>query len=253
MRPRHAPPLRAVDPLPARRILVIEDDPDLSRLLDLHLSDAGWKVDVAADGAEGRDRALVGGYDLVVLDLTLPRVDGIDVCRALRERAAWVPVLMLTARSTEVDRVLGLEVGADDYLSKPFGMRELVARVRAIFRRVEAASGKALKSARRVLEAGELSIDEEKRRVLLRGRPVELTAREFDLLSQFARHPGRVFTRAELLEAVWGYGHEGYSHTVNTHINRLRAKIEEDPSRPRYILTVWGVGYRFHDGVEKGV
>jgi two-component system, OmpR family, alkaline phosphatase synthesis response regulator PhoP len=246
-RPLRAPPLGAVEPVPPRRILVVEDDPDLSRLLDLHLSDAGWKVDVASDGAEGRDRALGGGYDLIILDLTLPRVDGLDVCRALRERSAWVPVLMLTARSTEVDRVLGLEVGADDYLSKPFGMRELVARVRAIFRRVEAAAGK---SARRVLEAGALSIDESKRRVLLRGRPVELTAREFDLLSQFARHPGRVFTRAELLEVVWGYGHEGYSHTVNTHINRLRAKIEDDPARPRYIRTVWGVGYRFRDGGE---
>ena len=247
-RPFPASPLRAVGPLQARRILVVEDDPDLSRLLDLHLTDAGWTVDVVSDGAAGRDRALSGGYDLVVLDLTLPRVDGLDVCRALRERAAWVPVLMLTARSTEVDRVLGLEVGADDYLGKPFGMRELVARVRAIFRRVEAAAGK---SARRVLETGELSIDEAKRRVMLRGRPVELTAREFDLLSQFARHPGRVFTRAELLEDVWGYGHEGYSHTVNTHINRLRAKIEDDPSRPQYVLTVWGVGYRFRDGVEK--
>ena len=223
------------------RALVIEDDPDLSRLLDLHLSDAGWKVDVAADGAEGRDRALSGGYDLVVLDLTLPRVDGLDVCRALRERSAWVPVLMLTARSTEVDRVLGLEVGADDYLSKPFGMRELVARVRAIFRRVEAGAGK---PASRVLDAGELSIDEEKRRVRLRGEPVELTAREYALLEHFVRNPGRVCSRQQLAEHAWGSSYDPFSNVVDVYVTYLRKKIDTDPDY-KLIHTVRGLGYMF--------
>ncbi|MCA1582207.1 MAG: response regulator transcription factor [Acidobacteria bacterium] len=225
-----------------KRILVIEDDRDIGRLLQIHLRDAGWEAELSADGQEGLERALAGGYDLVVLDLTLPRLGGLDVCRVLREQPVWVPILMLTARSSEVDRVRGLESGADDYLTKPFSVRELVARARALFRRVEATRGE-LKS--HELTAGDLTIDAQKRQVLLIGKEVELTAREFDLLHHFAQHPGRVYTRSELLDAVWGYGHEGYSHTVNSHINRLRAKVEQDPSQPRYILTVWGVGYKF--------
>ncbi len=232
----------------SKRILVIEDDRDIGRLLEIHLRDAGWDVDQAADGREGLDRALAGGHDLVVLDLTLPGLGGLEICRRLREHPVWVPILMLTARSAEIDRVLGLETGADDYLTKPFSVRELVARVRAIFRRMEATGSP---GPGHTLTSGELTIDAEKRRVLLHGKPVELTAREFDLLRHFAQHPGRVYTRAELLDSVWGYGHEGYSHTVNSHINRLRAKIEDDPSNPRYILTVWGVGYKFFDVEEK--
>ncbi|MDQ6893508.1 MAG: response regulator transcription factor [Acidobacteriota bacterium] len=227
-----------------KRILVIEDDRDIGRLLEIHLRDAGWEVDASTDGRDGLDRGLAGGYDLVVLDLTLPRLGGLEVCRRLREQPAWVPILMLTARSSEVDRVLGLETGADDYLTKPFSVRELVARVRAIFRRVEATKGE---SQTHTLTAGDLTINSEKRRVMLAQEEVELTAREFDLLAHFAQHPGRVYTRTELLDAVWGYGHEGYSHTVNSHINRLRAKIEKDPSRPQYIRTVWGVGYKFRE------
>ncbi|MEO8190447.1 MAG: response regulator transcription factor [Acidobacteriota bacterium] len=233
----------------SKRILVIEDDPDLGRLLEIHLRDAGWDVDQASDGQEGLSRALGGGHDLVVLDLALPGLGGLEICRQLRERPVWVPIFMLTARSAEIDRVLGLETGADDYLTKPFSVRELVARVRAIFRRVEATTG-ALSTSKTVT-SGELTIDGEKRRILLSGEPVELTAREFDLLRHFAQHPGRVYTRAELLDAVWGYGHDGYSHTVNSHINRLRAKIEDDPSKPRYVLTVWGVGYKFCDSAER--
>ncbi len=231
-----------------KRILVVEDDRDIGRLLQIHLRDAGWDADLSANGQEGLDLALAGGYDLVVLDLTLPGLGGLEICRRLREQPPWVPILMLTARSSEADRVLGLEVGADDYLVKPFSVRELMARARALFRRVEATRGE---SQSHTLTFGDLTIDARKRRVLLNGKEVELTAREFDLLHHFAQHPGRVYTRSELLDAVWGYGHEGYSHTVNSHINRLRAKIEEDPSRPRYIRTVWGVGYKFRETVAQ--
>ncbi|MEO8430637.1 MAG: response regulator transcription factor [Acidobacteriota bacterium] len=227
-----------------KRLLVIEDDRDIGHLLEIHLRDAGWDVDISVDGREGMERALTGEYDLVILDLTLPRLGGLEVCRRLREQPAWVPILMLTARSAELDRVLGLEAGADDYLTKPFSILELVARVRALFRRIDATRAP---PPGRELTAGDLKIDAGRRQVSLAGQLVELTAREFDLLQHFAQHPGRVYTRSELLDAVWGYGHEGYSHTVNSHINRLRAKIEEDPSRPRYILTVWGVGYKFFE------
>ena len=228
-----------------RRILVIEDDRDIGHLVDLHLRDLGCRVELAADGTAGLDRALASPYDLVILDLMLPGIDGLEICRRLRARAPYCPILMLTAKSSEIDRVLGLEIGADDYLTKPFSVLELVARVKAIFRRVDALASPDLPDGPGVVETAGLSIDVPRRQVSLHGRPVELTAREFDLLLQFARHPGRVFSRAQLLDQVWGYGHEGYEHTVNSHINRLRAKIEEDPSRPRYILTVWGVGYKF--------
>jgi len=229
------------------KILVIEDEPQLARLVEMHLSDAGCSVTVAHRGAEGLAAAADQLFDLIVLDLMLPDMDGLDVCRRLREREDYLPILMLTARSGEVDRVLGLELGADDYLTKPFSVRELVARVKAILRRVErmAAERETVEDTPIVFE--ELAIDREKRRVLVRGEPVKLTAKEFDLLVHFARHPGRVYTRSQILDLVWGYGEGTYEHTVNSHINRLRAKIEDDPSQPRFIKTVWGIGYRFFD------
>lgn len=225
-----------------RRILVVEDDPDISALVELHLSDAGYEVELEADGQSGLDRALGQAFSLAILDIMLPGVDGLEICRRLRTEKPELPILMLTARSTELDRVLGLEMGADDYLTKPFSVRELVARVKAIFRRMEVFDTQPEPA---VLAHGPVEIDADSRRVLVEGEPVELTAREFDLLIFFARHPGRVFTRGQLLDKVWGYTHEGYEHTVNTHINRLRRKLEADPSHPRFILTVWGVGYRF--------
>ena len=182
-------------------------------------------------------------WSLVVLDLRLPGPDGLEICRAIRKSRPYQPILMLTSRSAELDRVLGLETGADDYLTKPFSVLELVARVRAIFRRVE--NVQALSEAPRdPIRVGRLAIDPTRREVHLGDRAVDLTAREFDLLQHFALNPGRVFSRAELLDKVWGYGHEGYEHTVNSHINRLRAKIEQDPSKPELIVTVWGVGYK---------
>ncbi len=228
-----------------KNILVVEDNAELSKLLFLHLSDQSWKVDLARDGNEGFKKATGGIYDLIILDIMLPGMDGIDILKALRGRGLIIPVLMLTSKSSEIDRILGLELGADDYITKPFSVRELIARIKAVFRRLEnlAAMKENLSEPR--IQAAALAIDPEKRKVTVSGKPVALTAKEYDLLYFFARHPGRVYTRSQLLESVWGYGHDGYGHTVNSNINRLRAKIEADPADPRYILTVWGVGYKF--------
>ncbi|SCZ57174.1 response regulator transcription factor [Thiohalomonas denitrificans] len=234
-----------------RSILVIEDDADIADLVALHLRDEGHSVDIAADGEAGLTRALGGRYDLVVLDLMLPGMDGLSLCQRLRAEDRYLPVLMLTARSSELDRVLGLEIGADDYLTKPFSIRELVARVKALLRRAEAMAAPARESGtEEAITAGGLSIDPERRTVSVDDQPVELTAREFDLLLHFARHPGRVYSRSQLLDQVWGYNHDGYEHTVNSHINRLRNKVEADPAHPRYVLTVWGVGYKFAEPLQ---
>ncbi|MCL4184372.1 MAG: response regulator transcription factor [Burkholderiaceae bacterium] len=230
-----------------KRILVIEDQRDIAELIAMHLRDLGHRVDCVHDGASGYDAARSGRYDLVVLDIMLPVRDGLDVVRALRMEKVTTPVLMLTARSTELDRVLGLELGADDYLTKPFSIPELQARVKAMLRRVDMHAPAAADSGAERIEIGDLVIDCSSREVRLRGVPIALTAKEFDLLVHFARHPGRAFTRMQLLDAVWGTTFEGYEHTVNTHINRLRAKIEADPANPRHVLTVRGVGYRFMD------
>ncbi len=233
----------------SKRILIIEDNAELAQLLAVHLRDLAYEVDIAGDGTEGLAKAQRTLYDLILLDLMLPGLNGLDICRRIREKPPYVPIIMLTSRSSETDRVVGLEVGADDYVTKPFSVMELIARVKAMFRRVEHLRQNAKRPAAGRVEAGDLVIDPERRTVTLRGAPVDLTAKEFDLLLYFASRPGRVFTRSQLLDAVWGYGHDGYEHTVNSHINRLRAKIEENPSQPRYVLTVWGVGYKF---AEKG-
>jgi DNA-binding response OmpR family regulator len=228
----------------ARRILVVEDNLDLADLLVMHLRDTGYTVQKAGDGRAALERLEAEPFDLLVLDLMLPDLDGLDICRRLRARPHYLPILILTARSTELDRVLGLEVGADDYLTKPFSIRELLARVKALFRRVDAMA-ETTHQPQEVLRVDRLTIDPARRRVLRDGEEVHLTSREFDLLLHFASHPGLVYSRAQLLDLVWGYGHDGYEHTVNSHINRLRAKIECTPAAPRYILTVWGVGYKF--------
>jgi len=237
----------------SRRILVIEDDKDIAHLVELHLRDLEYEVTVANDGTTGLESALSKPFDLIILDLLLPGVDGMEICRRLRARPSYTPILMLTSRSSEVDRVLGLEMGADDYLTKPFSIPELLARVKALFRREEAIRSGDSHETQMVIEAGQLLIDAGKRKVTIRGKETSLTAKEFDLLLQFARHPGHVYSRIELLNRVWGYGYEGYEHTVNSHINRLRSKIEENPARPRYVLSVRGVGYKFSelDEVDK--
>jgi DNA-binding response OmpR family regulator len=230
-----------------RNVLVIEDQQDIAELIRLHLKDLSCEVKLALDGIVGLAEAESSPYDLVILDLMLPGMDGLEVCRRLRSRPRYVPILMLTSKSSELDRVLGLEMGADDYLTKPFSLLELAARVKAIFRRVDAMGSAEPAGQAKSLAAGDLQIDPDRRQVLLHGKPVDLTAKEFDLLLHFARNPGRVYSRSQLLDAVWGYSHSGYEHTVNSHINRLRNKIEADPAHPRYVLTVWSVGYKFSD------
>ena len=230
-----------------RRVLVVEDDAEIAALVSLHLNDAGYRTSRCADGNGALELLRQQPPDLVILDLMLPGLGGLELCRLLRAGPNYIPVIMLTARSSEIDRVLGLELGADDYITKPFSIPELVARVNALFRRVDVLHTAAADRDMARLHCDGLDIDRERRQILLDGEIVQLTTREFDLLWEFARHPGRVYTRAQLLDNVWGYGHAGYEHTVNSHINRLRAKIEPDPANPHYILTVWGMGYKFRD------
>jgi DNA-binding response OmpR family regulator len=230
-----------------RNVLVIEDQQDIAELVKLHLKDLNCNAKLAFDGIAGLAEAESGQYDLIILDLMLPGMDGLEVCKRVRAKSRYTPILMLTSKSSELDRVLGLELGADDYLTKPFSVMELVARVKAIFRRGDALAPRGGDEAATTIRAGELEIDPDRRVATLAGRAVELTAKEFDLLVHFARNPGRVYSRGQLLDAVWGYSHSGYEHTVNSHINRLRTKIEADPAKPRYILTVWSVGYKFNE------
>lgn len=228
-----------------RKVLVVEDQQEIAELIRLHLGDLSCDVTLARDGIVGLAEAESKPYDLVMLDIMLPGLDGLEILKRMRSKSIYTPVLMLTSKSSELDRVLGLELGADDYVTKPFSVTELIARVKAIFRRVDALAAPVPQAQPKQLRAGALIIEPDRHVVTLDGREIELTAKEFDLLLCFAQHPGRVFTRGQLLDKVWGYSHSGYEHTVNSHINRLRTKIEADPANPRYILTVWSVGYKF--------
>lgn len=228
----------------AKKILVVEDDPDIAGLISIHLADLGYDPDVAVTGRVALSRLEQDSYQLVVLDIMLPEMDGFEVCKRIRETDRRIPILVLSARTEEVDKVLGLELGADAYMTKPFSLRELVARIKSIFRRIEVDREEPRLSTQR-FEYGRIEADAVRRTVAVDGDAVELTAKEFDLLITFMQHPGKVFSRSELLELVWGYEYEGYSHTVNSHINRLRRKIEVEPASPKLIQTVWGVGYRF--------
>ena len=229
--------------------MVVEDDPDIAQMIALCLRNEGFEVAVEHDGESGLARLKQHKHHLLVLDLMLPGVDGLHVCREVRSMPEYLPIIMVSAKATETYRVLGLELGADDYLSKPFSLPELAARVRAVLRRMDAAEKRAATLVG-VIRRGTLVIDPAAREARLSGEPLTLTSREFDLLLFFARHPGRVFNRMELLDQVWGYAHDGYEHTVNTHINRVRNKIEAHPARPAFLLTVWGVGYKFIDPGE---
>ncbi|APF19840.1 DNA-binding response regulator, OmpR family, contains REC and winged-helix (wHTH) domain [Caldithrix abyssi DSM 13497] len=235
-----------------RNVLLIEDDTEICALLELHLRDLGIDLDVANQGDRGLERALKNDYQLVILDVMLPALDGLEVCKILREKKKKLPILMLTARSEELDKVLGLELGADDYITKPFSIRELLARVKTILRRIKAYEESNESDGPEEFKTGDLAVNVAKRRVLLKNKNIELTAKEFELLKLFISNPGRAFSREKLLNMVWGYQFSGYEHTVNSHINRLRAKIEDDPSNPRYIKTVWGVGYKFMDEDDVG-
>jgi DNA-binding response OmpR family regulator len=233
----------------AQNILVAEDQADIRNLLAMNLRDAGYAVNAVADGQAALASQAEQASDLLVLDLMMPGLGGLEVCKALRARGHSTPILMLTAKSTELDRVLGLELGADDYLTKPFSLAELLARVKALLRRADllrAAQANA-QAQSGVVRNGSLEILTAKRLVRHGERVVDFTALEFDLLLHFAQHPGHVFSRSQLLNAVWGYSHDGYEHTVTTHINRLRNKLEADPMRPQLILTVRGAGYKMRE------
>lgn len=229
------------------KLLLVEDDKDINQLICLNLESLDYNVTSVADGAEGFELAKTQAFDLIVLDIMLPNMDGLTVCKRLRQEKIFTPILMLTARNTEADRVIGLEVGADDYLTKPFSILELRARVKAMLRRMQFNHNTQAVNAETSDVFGDLVIDRNKRTVVLAGDEVHLTAKEFDLLLYLASSPGRVYSRNDLLDSVWGYKHSGYEHTVNSHINRLRSKLEKDPANPIYVLTVWGVGYKFND------
>ncbi len=226
-----------------KTLMLVEDDPAIAEVVGLHLSQAGFHVRRAKDGEEASRAVDAGGFDLMLLDLMLPGVDGLEVCRRLRSRPTYVPLIMISARASETHRVLGLELGADDYVPKPFSVLELEARVRALLRRAD--RQRAEQSGSAVLAFGGFSLDIARRELKRGDRTVPLTLREFDLLHFLVRHPDRIFSRSELLAHVWGSGFDGYDHTVNSHINRLRAKVEQDPQDPMLIQTVWGLGYRF--------
>jgi two-component system alkaline phosphatase synthesis response regulator PhoP len=235
------------------RVLIVEDDKDIAELVSIHLNDLVCEIKHCATGESGLTMALEERFDLIILDLMLPGIDGLEVCMRMRARDITTPVLMLTSKSEEIDKVVGLEIGADDYLTKPFSIREFVARVKAILRRQHIHEKAGDHAMTKVLRIENLVIEKDKRKVKLDGNRIELTPKEYDLLVLLASHPGKSYSREDLLNQIWGYEFSGYEHTVNSHINRLRSKIESDFSKPRYILTTWGVGYRFSDelSIEK--
>lgn len=229
-----------------KNVLIIEDDSEIINLLEIHLRDMSCEVTKAMKGNEGLELAVANKPDLVILDISLPEMDGIEVCQKIRA-VQNTPIIMLTAKSEEIDRVIGLEVGADDYITKPFSIREFIARVKAIFRRTKLIQESMLTESVAELAFDDLSIDIEKRKVGVDGKRIELSPKEFELLVLMASHPGKSYSRTDLLKIIWGYDFDGYEHTVNSHINRLRAKIEPNMNEPKFILTTWGVGYKFNE------
>lgn len=231
-----------------KKVLIIEDDQEIINLLEIHLKDLHCEVKSATRGDLGLREAEFEQFDLIILDIMLPVMDGIEVCQKLRAKDIRTPVIMLTAKSEEIDKVLGLEIGADDYLTKPFSIREFIARVKAIFRRQKMVTERTENNiASKEQLFGELSINIELRKVLLNDKKVELSPKEFELLILLSSNPGKSYDRKKLLNLIWGYDFEGYEHTVNSHINRLRSKIEPDMGNPTYILTTWGIGYKFNE------
>ncbi|MEP1448594.1 MAG: response regulator transcription factor [Paraglaciecola sp.] len=235
-------------------VLLVEDDQDIAELIRVNLLELGVETIVQDQGNKALKMALENDYSLLILDVMLPEVSGLDICRQVREQKPSQAIIMLTAKNSETDRVLGLELGADDYVTKPFSVRELQARVRSQLRKVhvlEAANAPDIADDNNALVIGELHINQRNHQVVFQESELELTATEFELLHHLASHPNQVFSRSQLLESVWGYHHSGYEHTVNSHINRLRAKIEQDATSPQIVQTVWGVGYKFNpQGVE---
>ncbi len=237
----------AAAPAPKTSLLIIEDDENISTAIEEYFSRAGYTVATAPDGLAGIEAVVKNRPDVVVLDLMLPKMDGLAVCKELRQKNPQMPILMLTAKDDVVDKVLGLEMGADDYITKPFSLREVEARIKSVLRRARAATAGADGKDETPIVRGSLRVDPVRREVTIAERQVELTPKEFDLLRLFAGNPGRVFPRKYLLEKIWDYSYEGYDRTIDSHINRLRAKIEENPDNPQLVLTVWGIGYKFTD------
>jgi len=228
------------------KALIIEDDKDISELIAIHLADMDLAVDKAFDGKDGLMKAMNNQYRFILLDIRLPLLDGFEVCKRLRMEKVNTPILMLTSKSEEIDKVLGLEMGADDYISKPFGIRELLARIKAVLRRYDSAQTSNADDDKE-LRFDKLYINVGMRIVELNGERIELSPKEFDLLIYLASHPGKTYSRMQLLNQIWGYEFEGFEHTVNSHINRLRSKIEANMNEPQFILTTWGVGYKFRE------
>jgi len=225
-------------------ILLVEDDPEIAKLLQLHYKEPHYRLTHTDSGKEGLEKALTGKFDLIILDLTLPDMDGMEVCKGIRDHNVPTAILMLTSKSEEIDKVIALELGADDYVTKPFGLRELMARSKALIRRAELVPQPTVEPAKEIM-IKDLAIDLNLRKASLKGTRLDLTHKEFDLLVILASNAGKSFTRQELLEEVWGYTFSGYEHTVTAHVNRLRIKIEPDLNQPEYLLTSWGIGYRF--------
>lgn len=232
-----------------KKVLIVEDDLDIVALLQLHLDDLDCKVTTANTGTDGLIAINNKQFDLIILDLMLPGVDGLEICRQVRAAKNYTPILMLTAKAEEIDRILGLESGADDYLTKPFSVREFISRIKAIFRRVEMITSSLKEEEKPLIRYKYLEIDPLKRKVTKNSERLSLTPKEFDLLLLMAQNPGRSYSREQLLKQVWGYEFSGYDHTVNSHVSRLRAKIENDDNKPEYILTDWGIGYMFNDEI----
>jgi DNA-binding response OmpR family regulator len=237
----------AAAPAPATSLLVVEDDENISTAIQEYFSRAGYSVTTASDGVAGVEAAGKNRPDVVVLDLMLPKMDGLAVCKELRQSNPQMPIIMLTAKDDIVDKVLGLEMGADDYITKPFSLREVEARIKSVLRRARAATATGDGKDETPIVRGYLRVDPVRREVTIADRHVDLTPKEFDLLRLFASNPGRVFPRKYLLEKIWDYSYEGYDRTIDSHINRLRAKIEDNPENPQLVLTVWGIGYKFTD------
>src|SRR5258706_4895123 len=237
----------AAAPAPKTSLLIIEDDENISSAIEEYFSRAGYTVSTAPDGLAGVEAAVKARPDVVVLDLMLPKMDGLAVCKELRLKNPQMPIVMLTAKDDVVDKVLGLEMGADDYITKPFSLREVEARIKSVLRRARAGASTENGSDETPIVRGSLRVDPVRREVTIADRHVDLTPKEFDLLRLFASNPGRVFPRKYLLEKIWDYSYEGYDRTIDSHINRLRAKIEGNPENPQLVLTVWGIGYKFTD------
>ena len=244
-------------------ILIIEDEIDIAKLIKVHLSELDLNCDICTQGNEALQQALTKDYQLILLDVMLPGISGLDICRQVRQEKPLQSIIMLTSKTSEIDRILGLELGADDYMTKPFSVRELQARVRSQLRRVHAITAKNASEINNLVHEdkpvqesaqldktstsiGQLLVDHRFHQVTYKNKAINLTVTEFELIDFFCQHPDQVFSRAQLLDGVWGYHHNGYEHTVNSHINRLRSKLEEDCTEPKIIQTVWGVGYKLN-------